>query len=128
MDSVGKRKSKESNPDENPQKKTRRKSCLAKKTVNVQRDPTEPVVKTKKSRVSFAPKECHVKGFSFSILKWDKKRSFSEFSSYNSSGNSSLNLDPSTLTQSFSNENKENTLSPLINQVSKVNIRLHQCC
>ena len=71
MDSVGKRKSKELSPDENPQKKTRRKSCLAKKTVNVQRDPTEPVVKTKKSRVSFAPKECHVKGFIFSVLKFD---------------------------------------------------------
>ena len=62
MDSAGKRKNRELIPEENPNKKTRRKSCLTKKSTNVQRDPTEPIFKAKKSRVSFAPKECHVKG------------------------------------------------------------------
>lgn len=50
-----------------------------------------------------------------------------EFSSYNSSGNSSSSFDPSMLTRSFENENKENTESPLINQVrGKFFLYLHK--
>ena len=60
MESAGKRK--QSDNKANDAKKPRR-SCLAKRTstINVKRDPTEPIIKLKRSRVSFAPKEA-VKG------------------------------------------------------------------